>query len=390
MLNSLLVRNFRALTDFSVPNLGRVNLIVGKNNSGKSTVLEALRIYAGNAHRSLLEEIAQSHDEKYRLRESDANQIDQELPFEDLFSGRHFPSEDNEAIIIGDPNLPEDILTLEHVYLTEYQEAPEESGLTDPITRRRPIPKASIPNLSERDTVIRQAMMVRKGKANPSYMVLDAPRYARRAPSIETSGDIPCSFIPTQFVSMNDLARLWDKIALTENEVVVIEALKYIAADFIGLVFVESDEPTYVSPARREFQRIAKVRMSDSPKPISLNSLGDGMLRVLRLILHVFQAKGGFLLIDEFENGLHYSVQQNIWSLIFRLADRLDIQVFATTHGWDCVESFAKVAQAHASANAVLFRVGRSAKVSNAGQVMATSFDKDRLYSITQIDAEVR
>jgi hypothetical protein len=140
MLNSLLVRNFRALTDFSVPNLGRVNLIVG-------TVLEALRIYAGNAHRSLLEEIAESHDEKYRFREGDANQIDQELPFEDFFTGRHFPSKDDEDIIIGDPTVSDDILTLEHVYLTEYQESSEDSGLTDPITRRRPIPKASLVNL---------------------------------------------------------------------------------------------------------------------------------------------------------------------------------------------------------------------------------------------------
>lgn len=43
MLNSLKIKHFRALEDFSVAKLSRVNLIVGKNNSGKSTVLEALR-----------------------------------------------------------------------------------------------------------------------------------------------------------------------------------------------------------------------------------------------------------------------------------------------------------------------------------------------------------
>jgi AAA15 family ATPase/GTPase len=64
MLTSLKIANFRALKDFHVRQLGRVNLIVGRNNSGKSTVLEAARIYAGNAHRGLLEEIAASHDEK--------------------------------------------------------------------------------------------------------------------------------------------------------------------------------------------------------------------------------------------------------------------------------------------------------------------------------------
>ena len=389
MRTSLKIANFRALKDFHVCQLGRVNLIVGRNNSGKSTVLEAVRIYAGNAHRGLLEEIAQSHNEKYTVRDPELNQLQQELPFENFFSGRYFPKEDNQSIIIGDPKSDQPMLTLTHVYLLEYQEiSSEESGLADPITRRRPIPKASIPDLSEQNAVIRQAIMVRKGKENPSYIILDIPRYGRR--NIESSGVLPCSFIPTQFVSMNDLAKVWDNVALTEHEAVVNEALRYIAPDFQGLAFVESDEPRYVAPGRREIQRVAKVAMSDSPRPISLNSLGDGMLRVLQLILHVFQARGGFLLIDEFENGLHYTIQENIWSLIFRLAEQLNIQVFATTHGWDCVESFSKVAKAQTETSAVLFRVGKSAKASNAGQIMATSFNKEQLYNITQLDAEVR
>ena len=69
--------------------------------------------------------------------------------------------------------------------------------------------------------------------------------------------------------------------------------------------------------------------------PVPLGSMGDGMLRVLQIILKVFSAQGGFLLIDEFENGLHYSVQEKIWALIFKLAEQLNIQVFATTHSWD-------------------------------------------------------
>ena len=63
MLDSLRIKNFRSLQDFEIPKLGRVNLLVGKNNSGKSTVLEALRLYAGNAQRPLLDAIAQEHDD---------------------------------------------------------------------------------------------------------------------------------------------------------------------------------------------------------------------------------------------------------------------------------------------------------------------------------------
>ena len=68
MLDSLKIKNFRALEDFEVSKLGRVNLIVGKNNSGKSSVLEALRIYARNASPDILDLIAISHDEKALLK----------------------------------------------------------------------------------------------------------------------------------------------------------------------------------------------------------------------------------------------------------------------------------------------------------------------------------
>src|SRR5690554_2560389 len=99
MLKSLVIKNYRGLEDFQVEKLGRVNLIVGKNNSGKSTVLEALRLYAASGHRSVLEQIAADHDERFFLTDEDAEDL--ELPFEHLFTGRGFP-EDGTAIEIGE------------------------------------------------------------------------------------------------------------------------------------------------------------------------------------------------------------------------------------------------------------------------------------------------
>ena len=70
MLDSLMIKNFRSLADLKVEKLGRVNLIVGKNNSGKSSVLEALRIHAGNAQPDVLVSISEEHDERYRVSEN--------------------------------------------------------------------------------------------------------------------------------------------------------------------------------------------------------------------------------------------------------------------------------------------------------------------------------
>ena len=388
MLKSLEIKNFRALEDFRVSNLGRVNLIVGKNNSGKSSVLEALRIYAGNAQRGLLEEIAEGHDEKYRLRESEQIESDIQLPFENFFVGRQFPHEETLAISIGELTSGDKALRIEHGFLVEEEvvEKDASGNIVERRNRRRRILNPSSEELSSES--ISHALFVTKGERTFPPIRLDQSRLPRLRNRIEISGTLPCSVIPTPFIPVDVLAAEWDNIVLTEHEEVVKQALQIIEPKFENLAFVREDENNRYSS--KNYRRFAKVKMSDSPRPVPLNSLGDGMLRVFQLVLNVFPAKGGFLLIDEFENGLHFSVQEKVWVMLFELAKKLNIQIFATTHSWDCIESFANTAIARQDVEGVLFRVGRSAKKSNRGQVIATVFDEDALYNITQADVEVR
>ncbi|MCD4808318.1 MAG: AAA family ATPase [Methanosarcinales archaeon] len=388
MLNSLEIKNFRILEDFKVSKLGRVNLIVGKNNSGKSSVLEALRIYAGNAHYELLEQIAADHDEKYPSRETEQIESDIQLPFEDLFTGRQFPQDETLAISIGELAPSDDALRIEHGFFLE-EEKVLKDNLGEIVGRsRRRVPEDLLDELSP--DMISHALFVTKGKRSFPTIRLDKYWPPFRM-NISVTVTLPCSVIPTQLISVDDLADEWDKIVFTEHEDVVRDALRIITPEFENLTFVRNDEGNKDPRQMRQvFRRSAKVKLSDSPHPVPLNSLGDGMLRVLQLVLKVFPAKGGFLLIDEFENGLHFSVQEKVWALLFEMAQKLDIQIFATTHSWDCIESFAKAAIARKDVEGVLFRVGRSVRESDRGQVIATVFDEDALYNITQADVEVR
>ena len=392
MLNSLEIKNFRILEDFRVSKLGRINLIVGKNNSGKSSVLEALRIYAGNAQRGLLKQIAASHDETYLLGKNEQIESDIQFPFEDLFTGRRFPQDETLAISIGEIASGDDALRIEHGFFIEEEDSVKDD-LGEIIRTRTRLNR--IPNPSSDDILseeISPALFVTKGERSfPPIQLGKNLRTSFRYPLMKISGTLPCSVIPTQFISIDDLADEWDKIVFTEHEEVVRDALQIITPEFENLTFVRNDEGNKDPRQRRLiFRRSAKVKLSDSPHPVPLNSLGDGMLRVLQLVLKVFPAKGGFLLVDEFENGLHFSIQEKVWELLFELAQKLDIQIFATTHSWDCIESFAKTAIARQDVEGVLFRVGRSVKKSNRGQVIATVFDEDALYNITQTDVEVR
>ena len=51
------------------------------------------------------------------------------------------------------------------------------------------------------------------------------------------------------------------------------------------------------------------------------------------------QARNGMILIDEVENGLHYSVLVDVWRKLNWLSREFNVQVFATTHSYECMEA---------------------------------------------------
>lgn len=378
MLNSLEITNFRLLEHLTVPKLGRVNLIVGKNNCGKSSVLEALRIYAGNAQRDLLQALALAHNER-GLVVNLGDSPDHPHPFEAFFSGREFSPAHAGTITIGPASSRQDSLHIAHGYLIdeEVEVETDEGKLLQTRTHfTQQTTWFDVPPLPCLRIIKGEHQLydIRLDKANTP---LRSSIWARRMAAL------PCSHIPTQFVSLGELADEWDKIALTDAQDVIREALQIIAPDFEALTFVRD-------LGAQGLQRTAKVKLKTFPHPVPLRSLGDGIVRILQLVLKLFPARGGFLLIDEFENGLHFSVQEKIWTLLLRMAERLDIQVFATTHSWDCIESFARAAHANKAAEGLLFRLGHSVRTSDRGQIIATVFDEDQLYSVTQADVEVR
>jgi hypothetical protein len=129
---------------------------------------------------------------------------------------------------------------------------------------------------------------------------------------------------------------LWDSIALKEEEKQVVVALQIISSDIEAVSMIGSDVGSRSRPA------IAKSRVY--PNPIPLRTFGDGVNRLFGIILSLSCAKGGVLLVDEIENGLHHSILTKVWAVIFQMARTLNVQVFATTHSWDCIKSFQEAA----------------------------------------------
>ncbi|ANE56181.1 ATP/GTP-binding protein [Methylomonas sp. DH-1] len=383
MLTNLRIRNFRMLEDLEIPKLGRVNLIVGKNNSGKSSILEALRLYTGKASPELMRRILISHDEYYDFNQnSNIENTNNWHGLKNLFTNREFPENENTFISIASEE--GNLIKIEYVfyYIKEEPVIDNEGDIIDITSRRVIINQSELSTIEETSLPTPAIRITLKSGRNT---LLDLNEDNRKRPLsvfwLLNAGDsLKCSFVSTTFSSTESLAKLWDQITIGPNEDIVLDALKIIDENIERLAFVESENRT---------GRLAIIKLKNSDTRIPLSSMGDGMSRILQLILSVFSAKDGLLLIDEFENGLHYSVQEEVWRIIFQLAKDLNIQVFATTHSWDCIESFTKAAVSSPE-EGILLKVSKSKLTSDNGKIIATIYDEEALKTVTASALEVR
>ena len=69
------------------------------------------------------------------------------------------------------------------------------------------------------------------------------------------------------------------------------------------------------------------------------------MRRLLALSLSLIRTEQGILLVDEIDTGLHWTVMEEMWRLVVETARRSSVQVFATTHSYDCIRGLASLVE---------------------------------------------
>ena len=113
--------------------------------------------------------------------------------------------------------------------------------------------------------------------------------------------------------------------------------------------------------------------------------MGDGINHLLSIILALVNVENGILLIDEFETGLHYTAQRKLWEIIFTLSQKLNIQVFATTHSLDTIRTFQQVL------NETNPKEGQLIRLQNKnGEIVHIDFDAEELAIANDNDIDVR
>jgi AAA15 family ATPase/GTPase len=338
MLKSLKIKNFRCFKEFELQQLGQVNLFVGHNNCGKTSILEAVHILKSLEPSPFLD--AARRREK-SLRKIEKNTIDSISHF--CFGHQFFRK--TEICITGNTNDGEIIFRL-------FQ---EDKPVID-VSSTRYFGQNVVFSWNTFDGI---EHYLYESSLHPSNVIemLDELHYKQAKKQN--------AFIALNSSSSDNLINRFNEIVITPQEEILYEALRFIEPNIRRIAPMENGS--------------FMVAIDNQRIPIS--SMGDGIWRMLEITLAMVNIPGGTLLIDEIDTGLHFSVMLDLWRLICRTAEKLDIQVFATTHSSDCWKSLAEVAQSNEfpETEITIHRIekGKKASVVFNEQEMAIAAERD-------------
>jgi hypothetical protein len=325
MISSIKIQGYRGFDNFEMTGLGLLNLLVGTNNSGKTSALEALYLLTSRGDPLSLWQFLWRRGERVP---GAPRRPEVEVDICHLFTG-HEAHIGSKFTLAANNQSPERSVTFSIAELT----AKERSEIVT-VAGGNPLPSRLVLHIKGNPQPPVATLPLTRSGGISSDMLEGPPRRLRR----RTTEENPAQFITAESLDSDDLVSLWDKVALTPNEELVLSALHFLDPD-IERIASQAMTPNYYGGSRGGF--IIKRKGYDQPIPIG--SMGDGMWRMLALAIAITQCKGGVLLVDEIDTGLHYSVMSDMWRLIFGAAKQFDVQVFATTHSFDCIQSLATV-----------------------------------------------
>lgn len=275
------IKNFKRFKDLEVKNIGQFNLVLGDNNVGKTSLLEAL-MWEPSMH-VYQEKLSHVLFRKYK---------------------NYTPNED----------------VLKHFYRIEsLQDSPHfmEVNLKSNIDRG----EESCNFIYEFDFKNHRVIESYDGKSNSIEL----------SKSLHTEYDLP--LIPFSF-SYNHKMVSDFSMSLGRNIQKRKTVVKSLSKLFEGVINLETDNYTLRG------QPTIRVWVENKPETLPLEFFGDGFLKLFAILLKIMKESQNIVLIDEVDAGIHYSRQKDFWIGILDFASENNVQFFATTHNRECIEAY--------------------------------------------------
>lgn len=325
MIDNIHIQGFRCFEDFKVEKFGRINLLVGKNNSGKTALMQAVRLLADGRSVGawaqtfpwLTQHIPSTSthpgDEYQRVAPlfygyRPKEQVDQLRVSGVVAQVQHTMSAHCAFAMIADGPA--------RAYPTLHVSFEPKGTLESPILfALTPMATGAVATVTPIEGVPEQGVWVGSGEA-PAPLVASLLNRAL--------GDLD----------------LEEKLAAGMRAILP----NYAGIRFFPMVPLEQ-------PAGQEFNlfrsnQFLKQNFSVilGRTKVAMSTLGDGTWRYLTLLAAALRAGGGYLFIDEIETGIHHSLAVPLWRSLAQQAKSSGTQLFVTTHSEDVVRALAEVA----------------------------------------------
>jgi hypothetical protein len=325
MLKQVHIQRFRCFEDLKVHPFSRLNLIGGKNNAGKTALLEALFfLTTGTALAAL----------RLKVGRRESLEILKQMPEQAWISFFHNQDTSTPIQLHGcyaDQN--EKFLTLE---LADLEISSNEFIVED------------FKDLL--DSKLHSTLMstLREGTKEPRHIPLVATR--KGILNLQDS-DLPDPLIiPSgSRADTKELTEKFDQSRLQDRDDRVLQLFQILDPA------IEKIESFSIGEPNLYLKRKGQPRL-----PICL--FGDAINRLADIALKIVNHQSSAIFIDEIENGLHYSNQKSFWQGLFQLCQELEVQIFATTHSLEMIQAFTEAGLDSDSTQFAYFELARHAK----------------------------
>lgn len=295
------IKNFRGVDHLTIDDLSRVNVFLGQNNSGKSSILEAVLLLTGMANPDTPQNLNRIRTRNYYTN------------FKDIFYLFHnMDLKTTPEFIAQQIDDEERRLQLQMTYVFDEQAVSSQTGGMNGM----------LP-VSETKTFFNTLEMAFETRANGVVKEYHSSMTVRpdgvlsnkkiAEDYLEKYGTV---FLTADLWGIN-LAATLSELFKRKQKNVILERLVHFDNRIIDVDILQDD--IYV-----DFENMAEK--------LPLRMTGDGMRRYLNIVAASANPMNNIILIDEIDNGLHYSAYKKLWEAIFALATDTNKQVFVTTH----------------------------------------------------------
>jgi predicted ATPase len=347
--------------------LGQVNLLVGTNNSGKTSLLEAIEILVstgqvdgviGTLNRRNERNVSENRGNVPEIRNSFHT-----TRLRYLFYKRQF-----------DALLPIFIKGKNDDFTFQFSAKIIERDKETVVLPIEPVDE----NGTENNEVFGSSVVELNWGENLKNSILLPVNGEMRVLRNRDKG-VPLRFVTATALSSRDVIRDFISIVLTPSESLVLDAVKIIEPLIERIVTGDTE----INPYSEKSGILVGIKGANEPIPIG--SMGDGVWRMLGIVLSLVNARDGILLIDEIDTGFHYTVMEKMWQLVQETAKKLNVQVFATTHSRDCYQALAAIARTDVNQNSTV-----SIQRIERGKEKAVSFSEQEIVIAAENGIEVR